>query len=71
VATEVYKDHLLIWNAEQDARSDKWRPYVIISWKAANGARQFHQIKGPLLIFPDEAFRLAKQLGEAWVDGKL
>jgi hypothetical protein len=71
MANVLYKDHLLVWNAEHDPERDQWRPYVIISWKATNGTHQFHQIKGPLTASSKAAFIMAKELGEAWVDKKL
>jgi hypothetical protein len=70
MASAAYKGHLLVWTAQHDANSDQWRPHVIISWNGANGAREFHQIKGPLMLSPKAAAIMAKQLGEAWVDRK-
>jgi hypothetical protein len=70
MASESYKGHLLIWNAEHDKNKDRWIPDIIISWPLS-GRYQFHRFKGPLQDTAREAVTLGKHLAEAWVDKKL
>jgi hypothetical protein len=67
MATRMYKDRVLIWNADRDEKSGEWRPHVIISW-TAEGQRRFHQMKGPLMMTREGAVKIARRLGQVWVD---
>jgi hypothetical protein len=66
----MYKEHFLSWSVDHDARSEQWRPLVIVSWKEG-GRVQFHKVTGSLLISHEEALAMASRLGKAWVDAKM
>jgi hypothetical protein len=70
VASRMYREHLLSWSVDHDARSEQWRPLAIIAWKEG-GSVQFHKMTGSLLISRQEAFAMASLFGKAWVDEKL
>jgi hypothetical protein len=70
MATELYKERLVIWNSDYNKQTDAWIPDVIISWRE-DGKYQFHRLKGPPQISHDAALQLAKTLAEGWVDEKL
>jgi hypothetical protein len=70
VASRIYKEHFLSWSVDHDARSEQWRPLVIIAWKEDDRVH-FHKMRGSLMISREEALAMASQLGKAWVDKEL
>jgi hypothetical protein len=72
VASELYKEHLLVSRAQYDSESECWVPAVIISWKL-DGKFQFHSFNHLSKTYKSaqEAVSQGFLLAKLWVDKKL